>query len=279
MSDESANPVVEPEVKEEVSPLAESTTPAPDVQVVEEKAEEKKPNPLEPGGDRFKQVWARAKQAEERLKHLEAEHQREREERIRLEERQKTKEEQHAQQEMTWAQLEAGIAEGKWSRDQAQEYKDKMAEQRLQKKLEQKQREESSNARILGEIGEYQKLVPDVMTYGSENRQKYEREFSYMVRTLGMPDNYATQLAAVRAAFGDPDTLRRKASATKVINQEPLMETHTPSSKKVVEKSLFDKLDDRSKKHYERLLEKGVYKNVQEVEEELKWENPLGGRR
>ena len=112
MSDlDTSNPVVEPEEKVEVSTLAEDTTPKPDVQPPsEEVVEDSKPNPLEPGGDRFKQVWARAKQAEARAAELEAERQREREERIRLEERLKVKEETtKAQPEYTWEQLEQGI--------------------------------------------------------------------------------------------------------------------------------------------------------------------------
>ena len=48
-------------------------------------------HPLEPTGERFKQVWARAKEAERKAEALAAEAQREREARIRLEERAKVK--------------------------------------------------------------------------------------------------------------------------------------------------------------------------------------------
>ena len=53
----------------------------------ETKVEDVKPHPLDPEGDRFKQVWARAKAAEAKAAQVEAEARSEREERIRLEER------------------------------------------------------------------------------------------------------------------------------------------------------------------------------------------------
>ena len=65
MSEEAANPVVEQEVKPEISTLAEETTPKQEVSQEVSQESEKEVNPLEPGGDRFKQVWARAKKAEE----------------------------------------------------------------------------------------------------------------------------------------------------------------------------------------------------------------------
>lgn len=273
MSDDASDPVVQEEKKEEVSPLAEDTTPKPDGQVPqEEPPTEEKVSPLEPGGARFKEVWARAKKSEARLKELEAERQQEREERIRLEERLKVKEEQQTQKEMSWEELENGIAEGKWSRAQAQEYKDKMTEQRLAKKFEEQERQKMASTRILSEIGQYQKLIPEVMQPGSEERAKYEREYAYMIRELGMPKNHATELAAVRAAFGDVETVKtRRASKVMTNEQEPFMETHTTQRQKPATKSFKDTLQPWEREGYERLIKNHVYKDWKEVEEEQKW--------
>jgi len=270
MSDiEVQDPVVQEEKKDELSPLAEETTPKPESQEVAEEvadlSEERKTIPKE----RWDQLYARTKRAEADKHQLREELQREREERIRLEERTKVHSEQQTQQEMTWAQLEQGIQEGRWTRDQAQEYKDKMTEARLERKFKEKQAAESSNSRILGEINQYQQLIPDVMSYGSESRQKYEREFSYMTRTLGMPDNYATQLAAVRAAFGDIETVKARQTAKTVLtNKEPFVETHTSQSKmqKPV-KSFEDSLPEYKREHYKKLMKGGVVKSWKEAEE------------
>lgn len=275
MSDDAANPVVQDPIKEEVSPLAEDTTPKQDPQVAETPTEEhveEKVNPLEPGGARFKEVWARSKKAEAEAKALQAELQREREERIRLEERTKVKEEQIQQKEMSWDELENGIAEGKWTRAQAQEYKDKMTEVRLQRKLEEQSRQKDTTSKILGEISQYQKLIPDVMQPGSESRQKYEREFAYMVRELGLPNNHATELAAVRAAFGDIETVKTKSSLRQSEKtKEPFMETHTPQRQSSNQKSYKDSLSPWQVNEYERLIKHRVYKDWKEIEEEQKW--------
>lgn len=273
MNEETSDPVVQEEPKTDISIQAEDTTPKPDGQVAQEETPtEEKVNPLEPGGSRFKEVWARAKKSEARLKELEAERQQEREERIRLEERLKVKEEQQTQKEMTWEELENGIAEGKWSRAQAQEYKDQMTEQRLVKKFEEQKRQKMVSTRILSEIGQYQQLIPEVMQPGSEERAKYEREYAYMVRELGMPKNHATELAAVRVAFGDVETVKtRRASKQVTTEQEPFMETHTAQRQKSNVKSFKDTLQPWEREGYERLIKNHVYKDWKEVEEEQKW--------
>lgn len=275
MSTETADPVVEPKVEQEISPQAEETTPKPDAEVsTETKAEEpKKPAPLEPGGDRFKEVWARAKRAEAEKKALEAEYQREREERIRLEERQRIeKEKKETQPEWTDEQLDAWVTEGRYTQSQVNAYKKEILRKQILREVEAKREQETSNAKILGELDQYKSTIPDVMTYGSENRGKYEKEFLYMTRNLGMPDNYATQLAAARAAFGDLETVKlRKASSKVITSDEPFMETHTPAKSKSDKKDFASTLDDRSKKHFEKMMSAGVYKSWEEIEAEQKW--------
>lgn len=275
------NPVVEEEVKEEVSPEAEHTTPKDDSQEVADEVvdlpAERKTIPKE----RFDQVWARTKKAEERLQQLQADLQREREEKIRLEERARAKEEQQTQQEWTWEQLDGFIAEGKITQAQARDYKDKMLEQRIARKYEQQVQEKESTSHVLGEIRQYQQLVPDSMTHGSENRLRYEREFNYLVRN-GAPKNHITELAACRAAFGDPETIRARNTTKKVITpKEPFMETHSPSqSTKQPNKSFKDTLSAEKVRHYERMMNAGIVKDWKAVEALEKWEpKVVGGRR
>jgi hypothetical protein len=265
------DPVVQEVEKPKISTLAEETTPKQEVSQDVSQEPEKEVNPLEPGGDRFKQVWARAKQAEAEAKALQAEIQREREERIRLEERVKVKEEAQSQPEYTWDQLEAGIAEGRWTRAQAQEYKDQQTERRLTQKLAKQKEMEVSNSRVLGEIEQYKSLVPDVTQYGTEARQKVEKEYAYLVRN-GAPDNYTTQLAALRAALGDPETIKSRNTTKKVlIEKEPFMETHTSSVTKQAKAPFKDSLPAWKVTEYEKLIKHGVYKDWKEIEDESKW--------
>lgn len=258
-------PVVQEVEKEEVSPLAEETTPKQESQAESEDTPDEGVKTIPK--DRFDQVWARSKKAEAKLAELDAQLRQEREERIRLEERSKVQQEQAQQAEYTWDQLENFIAEGKLTRGQAQEYKDKMTEQRLERKFKQQQVVESKDSRILGEIEQYKQLIPEVMSYGSESRQKYEKEFSYMTRTLGMPDNYATQLAATRAAFGDVETVKQRLASRKVTPKEPLMETHTPQKQKASSRSFEDTLPQYKRDYYTRMIKSGVVKDWKDAEE------------
>lgn len=273
-----SNPVVEPKVAEEVSPKSEETTPTPDVVEQPEGSggEEPKTIPKE----RFDQVWARSKKDEARVRELQSQLEREREERIRLEERAKIQQEQQNQKEYTWAELENFIAEGKLTRDQAQEYKDKQTEQRLERKFKAQHEQTSSNTEILNEIEQYKKHIPDVMEPGSESRQRYEQEYAYLVGKLKYPPNYATQLAATRAAFGDLEKVKKVASSRQVVtSQEPFMETHAPAPQKPIVKSFKDTLPDYKVKHYERMIKSGVVKGWKEAEELENWKpKVVGGR-
>ena len=281
MSEDSANPVVEPVVKEEVSPLAESTTPAPDTQAVVEPEvveESSKTIPKE----RFDQVWARTKKAEAKAAELEAERQQEREARIRLEERLAAKEAvKAAEPEYTREQLKVFIEEGKITEAQADEYREKLIEQRLERKFKEKLDKESTATKILGEIDQYKQLIPDVMVPGSESRQKYEQEYKYMVRELGLPDNYATQLAATRAAFGDLSMVKtRTATKQAVVSRESFEETHTASNgSQKATKPFRDTLPQYKIEHYEKMIKAGVHKDWKEVEALEKWTPSLSGRR
>lgn len=272
------DPVVEPEVKEEVSPLAEDTTPKPDSQEVPEVvAEESKTIPK----DRFDQVWARSKKAEAKAEAIQAELQREREERIRLEERARVQQEKvQSEKEYTWAELENFIVEGKLTRDQAQDYKDQQTEKRLRQKLEADQARRSTESQVLGQIEQYKQLIPDVMEHGSESRQRYETEYTYLVNTLGYPANYQTQLAATRAAFGDIEKVKRTSKSKQPITSaEPFVETHTPQSAKTSTKSFKDTLPDYKVKHYEKMMKSGLVKDWKGVEDLEKWTpKVVGGR-
>ncbi|MEQ1844123.1 MAG: hypothetical protein ABL983_00930 [Nitrospira sp.] len=280
MSEESANPVVETVVKEELSPRTEDTTPAPDKQA-EVEAEVVEEGSKTIPKERFDQVWARTKKAEARAQELEAERTQEREARIRLEERLAAKEAaKAAEPELTWDQLELSIEEGKITRAQANAYREQLIEKRLEKKYEAQKTQESTSSKVLGELEQYKQLIPDVMTYGSDSRKKYETKFRQMLER-GLPNNYATQLAATEAAFGDIETVKsRTASRQAVTPKESFEETHTPSSgSQKSTKSFKDALPQYKVEHYEKMIKAGAHKDWKEVEALEKWTPSIGGRR
>jgi hypothetical protein len=232
----------------------------------EPKAEDK-PHPLDPDGDRFKQVWARAKAAEAKAAQVEAEARSEREERIRLEERLRAQVEARKQvePEYSWDQLQAAVEAGTISQAKAFEIRD----QQLYAKWEAKQQAREEQSRVLSsvstEMTEYKKLVPNAIVPGTDERQKVEREYGYLVQRLGRPQTkeqeLSYELAAARAAFGDLDTLKTKQSlSTKPLSREAYMDTSSASKKPAETKKDFrSSLSTREVQHYERLMRNGRY--------------------
>jgi hypothetical protein len=273
ITEQTETQVVEPVV---VDPVIESVAEKPLVA-----NETKDPSALEPGGDRFKQVWARAKSAEAKLEAQTAELQREREERIRLEERTKVQaeEKKKAEPEWNWEQLEGFIAEGKITRAGANEYREKIVSERAtvaaEARIEAKLQSTSRQTTVQSEVDRYKRAVPEVMQPGSAERVKVEREFAYLTQTLGYPGTRETELAAMRAALGDADTVERSAQAKHATPKEPFVETHSSSHKPTANgKDLIKGLDDRSRKHYEKMIKHGRYSGWEEVRAELAWEKP-----
>lgn len=281
MSDESAvieQDAVQDKPAEEVSTQAEETAPKPDA---EPAASGETPSPLEPGGERFKQVWARAKSAEAKAAELAAEVQREREERIRYEERLKAQEEAKAKSEpkYTWAQLEQFIEAGQIDRGRAMDIYaaqlKKEAKEEALREIESKIQTTAKASTVLSEIERYKRAMPEIAQPGTEERQRVEREYAYMVQVLGFPPTHATELAATRAALGDVETVERKVQARKTATKESFMETHSSTHKPQPKgKDPIEQLDERQRAHYQKMISTGRYSGWDEVRKELEWQPP-----
>src|SRR6185295_19665914 len=164
-------PESEPGVLGADAPAEPDAADAPehDTLTDERASEAHEPSALEPGGKRFKQVYARAKDAETKLQQL-------REEKARLEgqlEATRTAPPVHepkVEPRLTWTQLEAGIAEGKITQAQALDYRDETLRQELEskfeKKLEQERTTRTRETTVVGEVDEYKKTVPNVLVIG-----------------------------------------------------------------------------------------------------------------
>lgn len=233
----------------------------------ETKVEDVKPHPLDPEGDRFKQVWARAKAAEAKAAQVEAEARSEREERIRLEERLRAQVEARKQvePEYSWDQLQAAVDAGTITFAKAMEIRETQLEKRWESKRQAEQERDRTLSSVSTEMTEYKKLVPNATVPGTEERQKIEREYGYLVQRLGQPQTkeqtLSYELAAARAAFGDLDTLKTKQSlSSKPMGREAYMDTSSASKKPTETKKDFrSSLSTREVQHYERLMRNGRY--------------------
>jgi hypothetical protein len=229
-------------------------------------------HPLAPGGDRFKEVWARAKRAEEEREALkERLHQAELE-RARLEGERKAAEEarQHQKQaepEYSWPQLRQMIANGQITEDAAYDYKEKMQKKReeardreLDAKLAQLMVKDKVAA-INGTIERYKTALPSLMQPGSPERQKYEAEYRYLVQELGDAPTLATELKAVRAAFGPIESVESAAKTRTVTTQQrtSFMDTTTQRQVKPKTKDPIESLSDQDRDLAIRMIRHGRY--------------------
>lgn len=228
---------------------------------------DKEASPLAPQGDRFKQVWARAKAAEARATQVEAEARQEREERIRLEERLRVREEKTVQEQpqYTWAQLQAGIDAGQIDMAKALEIRDAQLLAGFRKEQQTREEQVRLSTHTSTEMGSYKQLVPNITVPGTDERKKVETEYAYLTQRLGRPttkeQEVSMELAAVRAAFGDVETLKSKARlSAKPLTREPYMDTSGGTRKpQDVKKEYKHTLSSREVQHYERLMKAGRY--------------------
>lgn len=257
---------VDPQPESEVAQSQEGEHSGADPVAAQTPQDEGQEHPLEPQGERFKQVWARAKEAERKAEALAAEAQREREARIRLEERAKVQEEKAEQpeKEYTWADLRGLIADGKLTLDQAIEYRETVIEKRAEKKAEAKingyLKLNTREATIDETLARYRKANPNLVTDGTPEREKLVREYKYHVEVLGFPATRATELAAARAAFGDVDALEAQAKLkAKPVEREAFMETATNQRPAPKTKDPVAQLTEPQKEFYTKLIKAGRF--------------------
>lgn len=132
-----------------------------------------------------------------------------------------------------------------------------------------RQREQSVKA----QIEEYKVLVPAAWEPGSKERAKAEREFKALVE-MGFPDSKVTEVAAMRAAFGEPSVIR----AARATGRTGPGETHAdvgggdrPGEGGSEDGEAPKDLSAREKAHYQNLINRGIVKDWKAVSEERKF--------
>lgn len=119
-------------------------------------------------------------------------------------------------------------------------------------------------------LEEYRTLVPAAWDASSKERSKVAREYKALT-DLGFPSNATTEVAALRAAFGDPDTIRASRSGRRGPG-----ETHVetgggdkPNGGGADDDGPPKGLDKTKSTYYQRQIDKGIYPDWKAVRAEL----------
>jgi len=175
----------------------------------------------------------------------------------------------------TRADLRSLVDDGKITQDAADAHWDKQvietakteAKQAARGEVEGQQRELTVN----NQLAEFKTLIPAAWAAGSKERAKAEKEFAAL-RSMGFPDNKVTEVAALRAAFGDPEVIRASRSTGRNGPGETFDEVGGGDRGEGGGQSDGKPkgLTPRQEAHYTNLIGRGVYKDWNAVAAELK---------
>ena len=201
--------------------------------------------------------------------------QKEREARIRLEEQVKVKTPEPKKYSL--ADLNKLVDEGQITGEQRDQYFEtqisKTIDERVDTLVSKKEQEREKATRLKTEMDRYKSLIPDVMKQGSEDRQKVTNAFNRLV-DMGSPNDARTELAALMSVYGPVEELeKRKSTMTRELRDKH-QETGGGKPPEPVSTGMLKTLSPREKAHYESMIQKGLYKDWKDVEEELKHANP-----
>ena len=122
------------------------------------------------------------------------------------------------------------------------------------------------------QFDEFRQLVPAAWETGAKERAKVEKEFNSLI-ALGFPNNKVTEVAALRAAFGDPEVIRAARSTGTNGPGEAHVEVGgggKPADGAGDADGKPKGLTPRQEAHYQNLINRGVMKSWKDAAEELK---------
>lgn len=119
------------------------------------------------------------------------------------------------------------------------------------------------------ELAGYKELKGVAWDEGTPERARVEQEFAFLVKLGDDPNNRATELKALRAAFGDLSTLRASLSVRRGPSDTHRETGGRGSRTTSGEGDVLKSLNADQKKYYERGIEAGRYKDWDAVKAEL----------
>lgn len=251
----------------DLNPEPEKEQESPD-----ESAKEKEFAPPKDGS------WIPKVRFDEAVNNVKDDLQKEREARIRLEEQVKTLSVKPEPKKYSLSELNKLVDDGKVTREQADQYWEqqvsKSIDEKVDAKVSAKEQERERTAKLKTKIDRYKSLAPDVLKQGSEDRQKVINAYKDLV-DAGHPDDARTELAALMAVYGTADELeKRKSSMTRELRDKHQETGGGKPPSDPTQAGLLKTLSVREKAHYESLIQRGLYKDWKDVEEELKYADP-----
>lgn len=127
--------------------------------------------------------------------------------------------------------------------------------------------------RVSTEINRYLAVAPEIgKGSDDEARERVAEEYRYL-RSLGDAASPETELKAIRAVLGPIDRLEKARSGR--ASHESHRETGGGGGRQEKPgKDFKSNLDERTRAHYERGIQSGLYKDWDAVREELKYARP-----
>ena len=178
---------------------------------------------------------------------------------------------------LTRAELKSLVEDGKITQEAADTAWDqqllKAAEIGAIKAANSAVEEQKREGAVKQQLAEYKQLVPAAYENGTKERARAEKEFNKLVE-LGFPNNLATEVAAMRATFGDPEAIKAARSTGKNGPGESHAEVgggDRPGGNGADADGKPKGLTPRQDAHYSNLISRGVMKDWKAVAEELKF--------
>jgi len=175
------------------------------------------------------------------------------------------------------AELNQLVADGKITQDAADAHWERQvvdtAERRAREAARGEVQGQQRELTVKRQLEEYRTLVPAAWEVGARERAKAEKEFKALVE-MGFPDNKTTEVAALRAAFGDPEVIRASRSTGRTGPGEAHVEIgggERPGESGADADGVPKGLTEREKAHYQNLINRGVVKDWKAVAEERKF--------
>jgi hypothetical protein len=179
------------------------------------------------------------------------------------------------------AELKAAVDGAQITQEQADEIWGRQFETQITEKVRNETREavaaDKAKERIDADLAQYKRLAPEILDQGSDEREQIVTRFKRMVSN-GLPNNLATELAAIEAVLGPLDKLERARGANRNAQHDEQTGGSGGDRSRATGKKLVDQLSPRQKAHYQKGIDSRRYKDWTEVEAELKYSPARVGR-
>ena len=180
----------------------------------------------------------------------------------------------------TRAELTAAVEAGQISQEQADAQLQAQADDRAHRVALETVSAAKRKELIDSQLAQYQELAPEILDDDHDTRKAIKREFQALVDLGDDRRDVATQLKAVRAVLGPIERLKQaKSGRTQHEHHRETGGGGSGSQGRQKTGKLVDQLNADVKREYEKRIDRGIYKNWDEVESELKFASPATRQR